>query len=66
MAVCIKVRKGSPLSVEDVAAYVKKHLPGEKLLHYFKIVPDFPMTRSGKIQKFRLGELAQKEYAAGD
>lgn len=66
MAVWIKVRKGSPLSVEDVAAYVKKHLPEEKQPRYFKIVSDFPMTPSGKIQKFRLGELAQKEYAAGD
>jgi len=27
----------------------KKQLPGEKQPHYFKIVSDFPMTRSGKI-----------------
>ncbi|MBW2116296.1 MAG: AMP-binding protein [Deltaproteobacteria bacterium] len=32
---------------------------------YFKFVSDFPMTRSGKVQKFKLAEKAQKEYAGG-
>jgi acyl-coenzyme A synthetase/AMP-(fatty) acid ligase len=30
--------------------------------HLFKFVKEFPMTRSGKIQKFKLTEMAKKEY----
>jgi len=62
VAAWVKVKEGSLLSAEDVAAYVKRHLAEERQPRYFKIVPDFPMTRSGKVQKFRLGELAQGEY----
>jgi acyl-coenzyme A synthetase/AMP-(fatty) acid ligase len=29
---------------------------------HFKIVSEFPMTRSGKVQKFKLADEAQKEY----
>ena len=33
----------------------------ERAPHYFKFVSDFPTTRSGKVQKFKLSEMAQKE-----
>ncbi len=66
VAAWIRVKEGSLLSVEDVAVHVKKHLAHERQPHYFKVVSDFPMTRSGKVQKFRLGELAQEEYLGGE
>jgi fatty-acyl-CoA synthase len=43
-----------------------KPLAFERQPHYFKVVSDFPMTRSGKVQKFRLGEPAQEEYLGGE
>jgi len=36
--------------------------PKEKAPHYFKLVTEFPMTRSGKVQKFKMAEMAKKEY----
>jgi acyl-coenzyme A synthetase/AMP-(fatty) acid ligase len=30
--------------------------------HYSKVVTEFPMTRSGKVQKFKMAEMAKKEY----
>ena len=37
-------------------------MPVEKHPKYYKFVPEFPMTGSGKVQKFRMAELAEKEY----
>jgi fatty-acyl-CoA synthase len=63
VAAWVTVKEGSHLSPTALAAHVKDHLDEKRLPHYFKIVADFPMTRSGKIQKFRLAEMAQEEYA---
>jgi fatty-acyl-CoA synthase len=63
VAAWVKVKEGPRLSPEDVAAHVNMHLQDEKRPHYFKIVRDFPMTRSGKVQKFRLAEMARNEYS---
>ncbi len=30
---------------------------------YYKIVSEFPMTGSGKVQKFKMAEIAAKEYS---
>ncbi len=62
VAAWVKAKEGSGLSVEQVTGYVKDHLSEDKQPHYFKIVTGFPMTRSGKVQKFRLAEMAEKEY----
>ena len=62
IAAWIKVKEGSELSLIAVAAYVKDHLDIKKMPRHFKIVTEFPMTRSGKVQKFKMAEMAQKEY----
>jgi fatty-acyl-CoA synthase len=63
VAAWVKLKEGVDLSPVAIAAYVKDHLKKEFLPRYFKIVSQFPMTRSGKVQKFRLSEMAQEEYA---
>lgn len=63
VAAWVKVKEGAKLLPAALAAHVKDHLDEKRLPHYFKIVSEFPMTRSGKIQKFRLAEMAQEEYA---
>jgi len=45
-----------------IAAHVKDHIDIKKMPQYFKIVTEFPMTRTGKVQKFKMAEAAQKEY----
>lgn len=37
-------------------------LSGEKIPDYIKIVEDFPVTKSGKIQKFRLAQMAVEQW----
>ena len=65
VAAWIKVREGSNPSLIAVAAYVKDRIDIKKMPQYFKIVTEFPMTRSGKVQKFKMAEMAQKEYLEG-
>ena len=61
----VKLKEGSKLPLIELAAHVIDNLNAEKLPQYFKFVSDFPMTRSGKVQKFKLAEKARKEYAGG-
>jgi fatty-acyl-CoA synthase len=62
VAAWLKLKEGSKLSLEAVAAHVRRQLPVEKHPKYYKIVTGFPMTGSGKVQKFKMAEIAQKEY----
>jgi fatty-acyl-CoA synthase len=65
VAAWIKLKEGTQLSLEAVGAHVQSHLPEEKLPRYYKFVSKFPMTGSGKVQKFKLAEMARKEYVEG-
>jgi len=62
IAAWIKPKEGAHVSLEDLAQFAKENLSEEKQPHYFKVVMDFPMTRSGKVQKFKLAEMAKKEH----
>jgi fatty-acyl-CoA synthase len=62
VAVWVRLKEGSRLSVDKLAEYVKNHTEEETAPHFFEIVSEFPMTRSGKVQKFKLAELAKKAY----
>jgi len=62
VAAWIKLRKGAKLTLDDLARYAKRKMDKLKAPHHFKFVKEFPVTRSGKIQKFKLAEMAKKEY----
>jgi fatty-acyl-CoA synthase len=62
VAAWIKLKKGAKLTLEDVARFGKRKMDKAKAPHYFKFVKEFPTTRSGKVQKFKLAEMARKEY----
>jgi fatty-acyl-CoA synthase len=62
VAAWIKLKDNSKLSLDAVAAHVRAQLPVEQHPTYYKIVSEFPMTGSGKVQKFKMALLAQKEY----
>lgn len=51
-------KEGSQLTREDVRDYCKGHIAKYKIPRYVFFVDVFPMTGSGKIQKFRLREMA--------
>jgi len=58
----VKIKEGAQVSLESIEKYVKNTVSKEKEPHHYKSVKGFPMTRSGKVQKFKLAEMAKKEY----
>ena len=62
-AAWIRLKGASPLTAQDVASYLTERLSPDKLPGNVRIVTGFPMTRSGKVQKFKLAELAAAEAA---
>lgn len=62
IAAWIKVKENASLSPDQVSAHLQKRLPAEQRPAHYKIVASFPMTGSGKVQKFKLAEMAAAEY----
>jgi fatty-acyl-CoA synthase len=54
----IKKRPGAELNEEDVKDFCRGKISRYKIPKYIFFVDDFPMTASGKIQKFKLRELS--------
>ncbi|XP_067860524.1 medium-chain acyl-CoA ligase ACSF2, mitochondrial [Heptranchias perlo] len=51
---CVKVWDGMECTAEELKTYCKGRISHFKIPRYFEFVNDFPMTVSGKIQKFKL------------
>ena len=62
IAAWVKIKEGAQVSLESLKQYVKNAVFKEKEPDYYKAVTTFPMTRSGKVQKFKLTDMAKKEY----
>ena len=60
VAAFIKVKPGEVLTSKEVKEYCVGKISKYKIPHYVEIVEDYPMTASGKIQKFKLREQAVK------
>jgi fatty-acyl-CoA synthase len=50
----VKVKRGEQVTAEELQAYCKGQIAHYKVPHYFKFVDTFPMTVTGKIQKFQM------------
>ncbi len=46
------------IAAKEVKAYLRPRISGYKIPRYVRVLPEFPMTASGKIQKYKLRELA--------
>jgi fatty-acyl-CoA synthase len=62
---CIKVKEEEELTVEEIKEFCDGKIARYKIPQYIQIVDEYPMTASGKIQKFRLRENAIKELGLG-
>lgn len=60
------VKKGTTLTEDDIRNYCRGRIANYKIPKYIKFVDTYPMTASGKIQKFKLREMAIKELGLGD
>ncbi len=58
---CIILRDGMNLTEAEVKDYVKGHMARHKTPSYIKFTDAFPMTGSGKIQKYKMREEAIEE-----
>ncbi|MDP2955045.1 MAG: AMP-binding protein [Longimicrobiales bacterium] len=65
VCVWIKLRRGARVSAEEIRAFCKERLAYFKVPRYVKFVDDFPLTVTGKVQKFRIREMAIEEYGLG-
>ncbi|MGD9849250.1 MAG: AMP-binding protein [Desulfuromonas sp.] len=57
----IKIKEGAQLTEDEVKAFCKGRIANYKIPRYVRFVDEYPMTASGKIQKFKLREMAIRE-----
>jgi len=57
----VRLREGVTLTEEDLASYCSGRIATYKIPRYWKFVDEFPMTVTGKIQKFKMREAAVEE-----
>src|SRR5450755_9574 len=64
----VKLRPGQQLSEQDLRAYCTGQIAHFKIPRYLRITADFPMTVTGKVQKFKMREvsIAELGLAAAD
>ncbi len=53
----IKLHEGEQAEVDELKAYAREHLAHFKVPRHIWLVDEFPMTVTGKIQKFRIREV---------
>lgn len=57
------LKKGVEMTEDEVKEFCKGKIANYKIPKYVKFVDGYPMTASGKIQKFKLREMAIKELS---
>lgn len=62
VAAFIIPRKGGTVAPEDVRAFCRGQIAWYKIPRHIAVVDAFPLTASGKIQKFRLREMAAERW----
>jgi fatty-acyl-CoA synthase len=62
VAAAVIKKPDSDLTEEDVKEYCRENIARFKVPFYVDLVEEYPMTASGKIQKYRLREAAVERY----
>jgi fatty-acyl-CoA synthase len=62
VAAAIKKRPDSDLTAEDVKEFCRENIAYYKVPEYVDFVEEYPMTASGKIQKYKLRQAAIERY----
>ncbi|MFN2463168.1 MAG: AMP-binding protein, partial [Candidatus Dormibacteria bacterium] len=57
----VKLREGASVGGDDLAGFCRNQIATYKIPRYWKFVDEFPMTVTGKIQKFKMRETAVLE-----
>jgi fatty-acyl-CoA synthase len=64
VAASLRVHPGASIVTEEVQAFCRERIAKFKVPRFIKVVDAFPLTASGKIQKFRLREAHEGELRA--
>jgi fatty-acyl-CoA synthase len=62
----VQVHDGAEVTEDDLRAFCRERLAHYKVPRYVKFVDEFPMTVTGKIQKFRMRQLAIEELGLAE
>ena len=55
---CIILKEGEEMTSEEMKQYVRDHMAKHKVPKYIDFVDSYPMNDAGKIQKFKMREMA--------
>ncbi|PKN53749.1 MAG: AMP-binding protein [Deltaproteobacteria bacterium HGW-Deltaproteobacteria-13] len=58
----IQLKAGQTASPEELIEFCKGKIARHKIPRYWEFVDSYPMTASGKIQKFKMKEMFEKKY----
>jgi fatty-acyl-CoA synthase len=58
MVAWVRLREGATMTRDDLAAYCAGRIAHYKIPRYIHVTDDFPMTVTGKIQKYRMREVS--------
>jgi fatty-acyl-CoA synthase len=61
VAAAVRLKPGSSVAADALGAFCESRLARFKVPRFIRFVDDFPMTASGKIQKFKLREMHERE-----
>ena len=62
----VRVRDGATVTDSELDGFCRGKIATYKIPRYWKVVSEFPMTVTGKVQKFRMRELAVAELGLTD
>jgi fatty-acyl-CoA synthase len=62
----VKLRPGAELSLDDLRQFCTGKIAHYKIPRYLRISGEFPMTVTGKVQKFKMREVSVAELGLGD
>jgi fatty-acyl-CoA synthase len=57
----IQLKDGETLSEDEVRAYCRERIAYFKVPRYIRFVSEYPMTVTGKVQKFKMRDIMKKE-----
>jgi fatty-acyl-CoA synthase len=57
----IRLREGETMSVDEVRAFADGQIAHNKIPRYVKFVTEFPMTVTGKVQKFKMRQAMETQ-----
>ena len=62
----VRLREGEHLTAEQLRDYCQGRIAHYKIPRYLRITDEFPLTVTGKVQKYRMREISTDELGLGE